>query len=107
MTKIQLNGGRWHGDPPEDISVLLEKLEKHSLDPRYEHYLDKFISKIQKEDGTPTKEVRFFGNFAEFSHVFDLRTDEPLLIEKITNAINNNLSSEGYKHARRAAGLRG
>ncbi|QOX80829.1 hypothetical protein FY034_17550 (plasmid) [Trichlorobacter lovleyi] len=107
MTKINLNGGKWYGDPKSDsLDELLVKIAKHPLDPRFEHYLDQFISRDVDQNGNSTGFVRFYGNFAEFTHAFDIRTNEEEMIRKFTEAIQSNLASDNYKQARRAAGIR-
>ena len=97
MTNISLNGGKWHGDQPQDIQVLLELLKRQPLHPRMEALYGKpFITPVMEEDA-PTGVVRFWGNFYEVEHAFDLRTDESALILLLTDLITKNMNSEKYK----------
>ena len=108
MTTITINGGRHYGDKqPDSIDVLIEQLKTRTLDPRFErHYADRFVSTILDRNGQPTGEVRFWGDFAETPHAFDLRTDEKPLIEQLGSLIKTNMQSEAYQAARRAAGIK-
>ncbi|QEM67504.1 hypothetical protein FO488_04660 [Geobacter sp. FeAm09] len=98
MTRITVNGGKAHQEQPDSIDKLMEALDAHTLDPRFERYADKFISKDQ-ESGT----TRFFGSFVDAQRMFDLRTDERGLIEQLSSAIQKNRSTEQYKQARAAS----
>jgi hypothetical protein len=109
MIDIKINGGRHYGDKePDSIDVLIEQLKARTLDPRFErHYADRFITTITDKNGEPTGTIRFWGDFAETPHAFDLRTDEQPLIEQLSNLIKTNIQSDAYQQARRAAGIKG
>lgn len=95
MTHITANGAKSYKEQPDSIDKLLEALDTYTLDPRFERYADKFISKDQ-ETGT----TRFFGSFVDVQRVFDLRTDERGLVDRLTAAIQKNRSTDFYKQAR-------
>lgn len=46
--------------------------------------------------------VRFWGNFHALSCVFQIDTDEPDIIARLTEAIRANQASPAYQEARRA-----
>ena len=83
MIEIKSNGSKWHGQPPDTIETLLEVLSEEPLNPVFEEYGGAFI-----EDWGAIK--HFHGNFLKLSHVFDIRTDDPAIISKLTEAITKN-----------------
>jgi hypothetical protein len=108
MTDIKVNGGRYYGDvEPAGIEVLIEQIKTRTLNPVVEkYYQDRFFSTITDKNGEPTGEVRFWGSFADDPpHAFDLRTDDPALIQQLKGLINANVQSEAYVQAKRAAGI--
>ena len=102
MIDIIFNGSEWAGEPPDTIDKLLEVLSRHTLDPRFEKYgnfvcadtSDKYIrdGHLQAIPGA----FRFFGNFIDISHVFNIRTDEPAIIKALTDAIEANKQTQAY-----------
>lgn len=114
-TRITSNGSKWAGQSPDSIEVLLEVLTREPLDPTFEEY-GNFISenpcravpgKLYGEwvDGPllfPGRQVtRFFGNFHKLSHVFNIDTDEPDVIEPLTVAIRANQQTTACQQAKR------
>ncbi len=97
FTEIQSNGSKWYGQEPDTIDELLEVLKTETIEDRffsktyYSHH-DKWLTRcpISKEGDI----YHFFGNFEQLSHVFNIRTNDPVIIDKLKNAIMNN---EGYK----------
>jgi len=101
MLDIQSNGSKWYGQEPDTIEDLIQVLNNYALDPTFEKY-GNFVNVnpqwINKEIAEKYKVcVKFFGNFSELSHVFNIITDEPEVIEVLTKAINKNLSTEEYQ----------
>jgi len=91
MTTITSNGSKWYGEEPDSIETLLEVLKENMLDPRFSEYGNFIIADVGS--------VRFFGNFLNLSHVFDIRTDDPGVIAKLTRAIRENLRRDDYRAA--------
>lgn len=121
--RVISNGSRWMGEEPATVEELLEVMARTPLDPRFEDY-GGFIGDTRGAkpagynaagkrcyiDTGPIypehpQAVRFWGNFFELSHVFEIDTDDPETIEKITRAIRANQSTPAYKAARKARGL--
>lgn len=102
MLEIISNGSKWAGQSPDTVGVLLEVLSKHTLDPRFEQY-GNFVRAdtpdIYIRDGHVQAipgAFRFFGNFIDVSHVFNIRTDEPAIIKALTDAIEANKRTQAY-----------
>jgi len=89
-TTIISNGSKWFGEQPDTVEKLLAVLKENMLDPQFSEY-GNFIT----PEGYGT--VRFFGNFHKLSHVFNIRTDDPKVIAKLTRAIRENLRREDYR----------
>jgi hypothetical protein len=79
------------------IEDLLAILEREPLDPSFEAY-GNFIVTI--DIVLDVDEVQFFGDFANVSHVFDVRTKDAVLIRQLTNAIRANQRTAAYRKAR-------
>jgi len=90
-TTIISNGSKWYGEEPDGIDKLVEVLKANMLDPHFNKY-GKFIT---ADRGS----VRFFGNFHRLSHVFNIRTDDPAVIAKLSRAIHENLRRDDYRAA--------
>jgi hypothetical protein len=97
-TLIRSNGSKWAGESPDDIGGLLNRLAAATLDPTFEHY-GNFIN--ADESDLPGG-VRFFGNFFDWSHVFTIDTNDPVIIEQLSTAIRANQRTEKYAKAREA-----
>jgi hypothetical protein len=91
MTTITSNGSKWYGEAPDSIDKLLEVLKENTLDPRFIEYGNFIIADVGS--------VRFFGNFRDLSHVFNIRTDDPAIIAKLSRAIHENLRRDDYRAA--------
>lgn len=98
-TTITSNGSKWHGEAPDSIDKLLEVLKENTLDPRFSEYGNFIMAEGQT--------VRFFGNFLNLSHVFNIRTDDPVVIAKLTRAIRENLRRDNYRSALAARAVGG
>lgn len=90
-TVIVSNGSKWYGEKPDTLSSLIHRLQSEPLDKRFED-LGNFILDDQKTPGG----IRFFGNFAHTSHVFDIRTKNPAIIQLLTGAIRTNQQRPDY-----------
>jgi hypothetical protein len=105
----------WHRLEP--IERLFERLARLTLDPRFEEYGNfayepRDSREVWTEDGVHEEEdlgpvypefpgtVRFWGSFYDYAAGFDLDTDEPELIERLTAAIRANQATDAYRAAR-------
>lgn len=94
MIKIESNGSKWAGEEPDTIDVLLDVLKHYPLDKHFEEYGNFVI----KAPGKPNKLViRFFGNFFNLSHVFEIETDDSNVIKLLTDAIRDNQKRADYQ----------
>lgn len=92
-TRIQSNGSKWIGEEPDSLSVLYKVLQKEPLDPTFEKY-GNFIFPVNAG-------WRFWGNFAKYSHVFSIDTNDPVVIDNLIELITNNQNSKEYRELRR------
>lgn len=90
-TVVYSNGSKWAGDKPDSIETLLTVLGSYVLDRTFECG-EPGQTFIYSDAGMTC----FFGNFLELSHVFQIDTDEPELIERLTAAINANMARPNY-----------
>lgn len=99
------------------IDALLERLSSATLCPTFERYGNLiqhplYHSKPGDKPGEWVDDTdrpmypdhpgthRFFGNFFDYSHVFNIDTDEPELIEALTKAIRANQATAAYADAK-------
>lgn len=114
MTKIESNGSKWAAEAPDSIDQLLAVLASEPLDSSFEQYGNFIITnprhcvylgrnKYQELDPIypDASATRFFGNFANVSHVFNIDTDEPELVATLTAAIRANQKRSDYKRISR------
>lgn len=94
-TKILANGSTWNGDDPLPLSDLYTRLRENTLDPRFEK-MGNFI--MHGKDG----KVRFWGNFLDVSHVFDVLTNDPGVISTLCFAIRDHQDRARYLEARKS-----
>ena len=92
MTTEIISNGAGNAQP---IETLFARLESDTLDPTFEAF-GNFIT----TDGLPPRMTDFFGNFWTYSHVFNVVTDDPDLINRLSTAIRTNQSTDAYKKAR-------
>jgi hypothetical protein len=65
----------------------MTRLATEPLDrPRFRRF-------ARREGGT----WRFFGNFATYSHVFNITTDDPVVIEALRAGIRSNRNTKAFK----------
>lgn len=115
MLKIVNNGSRWAGEAPAPLEELFAVLAERPLDRTFEAFgnfitgecrgcvpvgFDPDGSQVYKDIGpiypeAPTA-VRFWGNFYDYSHVFQVDTDEPEIITRLTTAIRANQQRPDY-----------
>lgn len=106
------------------LAMLFDLLTQETLDPTFEKY-GNFIEQPRKsimtgydggksiwEDRGPMypdrpTALQFFGNFLNYSFVFDITTDDSEMIARLTAAIRANQQSDTYRAARAASGLIG
>ena len=78
-----------------DPAVLIENLQKHTLDPRFERY-GNFI--LFAKDGGLT----FWGNFIDYSAVFHIVTNDTETCKNLIGLIRQNQQSPAYLEAQQA-----
>ncbi len=93
-TEIISNGAKMHGGKPEEIETLLGLLARYPLDRFFERAF------IQDHVGSAK---RFHGNFLAISHVFDIRTNDPEVVRRLTEAIKANRRMPGFRSQPSAA----
>lgn len=114
MVEIVSNGSRWAGQKDASIPDLIKLLKteaiekglffksKELIDPEkgtYELFTMCPICKDKKRNC-----YHFFGNFERVSHVFNIYTDEPKIINTLKSAIMNNTGWKKYiKNLRKKA----
>ncbi|EHK77705.1 hypothetical protein SM0020_12295 [Sinorhizobium meliloti CCNWSX0020] len=91
-TIIRSNGGGL----AQPIEALFDRLLTHTLDRTFEAY-GNFIMRdewVETQHGKGA--ASFFGNFYDYSHVFNIITDDAELIERLTAAIEANKAKSSY-----------
>lgn len=109
---IQSCGSKWAGQEPDDVEDLLYILKTQPLHPRFERYGDFWtdnpragIGKLGLIPGTPLYRVpvtRFYGNFWEYSYVFNIDASDPHIVRMLKEAITFNRGTPAYHKARAA-----
>jgi hypothetical protein len=107
---------------PNPVGLLLERLEKWTLEPRFAEIAvysralhgipvgwDPETGERRYEEGPPIYPahpyaVSFCGNFLEYSAGFHFATDDPEVLEVLMSAIDAHMVSEKYQRARRERG---
>ncbi|MCK6259234.1 hypothetical protein LCY76_21915 [Fictibacillus sp. KIGAM418] len=100
MLDILSNGTDWN-DHPVPITTLIKKLKEKPLDPIYES-MGNFIVKVNpvtdaQHDIRHKGCTQFFGHFATIPFVFNIITDEKVVIEELTKAIRMNQQRLDYE----------
>jgi hypothetical protein len=86
-TQITSNGSTWGGEAPHPLDSLMTRLATEPLDrPRFRRF-------AWQEGGA----WRFFGNFATYSHVFNVTTDDPVVSEALRAGIRSNQRTKAYR----------
>jgi hypothetical protein len=85
MLDIVNNGSQWAGQPPAPIERLYEVLENYTLDYHFNH-----ISRIGEI-------YQFRGNFRLLTHVFNIYTDDPVIIKKMRILFCKNKRRKEYQ----------
>ena len=92
---VKNNGSTWGGQPMSSIPQLIQIMKKEVIE-------ESFFSNFRKRYGSDERVqmcpiinegngwFRFFGNFENLSHVFDIRTNNPEVIQKLRDAIKGN-----------------
>ena len=107
---IASNGSKWMGEEEDDVPALLEVLGRAELDvDRFKSFITinpcrgvknpryyPGAGQLQWIDGprlfAVEPVVRFFGNFVNLSHVFQIYTNDTDTIDLLTKAIEANLA---------------
>lgn len=98
FTEVTSNAGFvFHGKLVEEgvtgIDELLSRLAAEPLDRTFE---DERFGNFAYADEDVADVVCFFGNFKHYSHVFNIRSNDPSLIEALTTAIRANQQRHDY-----------
>jgi hypothetical protein len=96
QTIIHSNGG----GRTLPIEALFARLASHTLDRTFEAYGDFIQNALINERGEqlgPPGAVGFFGNFFDYSHVFNIWTDDADLIARLSAAVAANKASAAYR----------
>jgi hypothetical protein len=103
VLEIKSNGTDWNA-PVQPIHTLLKKLDQKPLDPVYEG-MGNFIIKYKTEKQTDNPRyvgcTHFLGHFATIPYVFNVITDERVIIEELTKAIRINQERLDYEQLRK------
>lgn len=82
---------------------ILKDLAEYTLDPTFEED-GNFVYMPTWCNGEPAEKYKgltaISGNFLNFTHAFNLLTDDKKLIEELTEAIRKNQETEEYKQAK-------
>src|SRR5574343_1458957 len=92
-TEIISNGSKWLGQGPDTLEDLYTMLKTYALDPDFEKYGNFF----HYTTGKHFEVYHFHGNFACISHVFDIRTNDHEVIDKLLNLIFDNQGNAVYQ----------
>ncbi|EIT83855.1 pyruvate/2-oxoglutarate dehydrogenase complex dehydrogenase (E1) component eukaryotic type beta subunit [Fictibacillus macauensis ZFHKF-1] len=99
MLDIIANGSGWN-DTPNPLTMLVKKLQEKPLDPIYEA-MGNFIVKITESESHSDFRyrgcTRFVGHFATIPYVFNIVTDEKVVIEQLAKAIRMNQQRLDYE----------
>ena len=76
------------------VESLIEALALYTLDPVFEKY-GNFMGRCEA-----TGEFRFFGNFFDYSYVFNFTTSDEELGNRFCRAIHAHLETDRFKNAR-------
>lgn len=87
-TEIRANGSKMLGEASDSVEALLDVLARHPLHRTFERTF------IQTLTGGVT---RFQGNFLTISHVFDIRSYDPEVVRRLTDAILANRRTRGFR----------
>ena len=90
---------------PDTIERIARDLAEHTLDPVFEHcgdFFDRSPKWLTKEAAEKYSGcVRFWGNFLDYSGVFDIITSDKEIIAKLSELIARNKATPKYIAARR------
>jgi len=107
MTEI-LSTTRSHDRPwqpiPDSVERILLDMEAHTLDPTFEDFGD-FVDRSPEWEAKDTAKkyagcTVIWGNFYDYSGVFEVITDDQTLIGRFTDAVARNKLKPEYKAAK-------
>lgn len=90
---------------PDTAENILRDLESFTLDPVFELYgnfinpAPVWMSEVVAERYAGCTSI--FGNFLTLSHAFRLVTDDPVLISRLSAAVERNKATKEYQAARK------
>ena len=97
MTTIIHNGSHWAGEEPDTLDELCAVLASEPLNRDFEAFGNFALHPVEYTDGRVDSSItRFWGNFANVSHVFNIDSDDPAVIERLTKAIRENQQRADY-----------
>jgi len=76
-----------------ETQMMIRNLQMYTLDPRFEKYGNFILS-------AKGHRTMFWGNFYDYAAVFHVKTDDPAMIEVITNLIRANQDTKEYQYAK-------
>lgn len=89
--------------PPEEVERIVANCEQYTLDPTFEAY-GNFADIRPEWVGEAAKKyagcVNFWGNFYDFSGVFNIITNNAAVISRLTEAIRRNQATAEYAAAK-------
>jgi hypothetical protein len=101
-TAVIANGDQ--GTSLEGLPALFLRLRDNILDPASEKF-GGFVSEEIRGRAVPdvgsTRPLRFSGGFFDCRHPFNVVTDDPRLIQLLTDAIQANQAKPAYQTAKR------
>ena len=103
-TIIHSNGSKWLGQEPDTIEKLLEVLAAQPLDRSFEAF-GNFVTPCERKPSFTS----IFVNFYHLSHVFNIDSNDPAIVERLSAAIRANqrrpdyLSQSTYEEIKAAA----
>lgn len=100
MLEIFANGSCWVHEKPMPIEALYKALTEHTLDPRYESY-GGFINRNPNWINPNTAEkyagcALLSGNFLDYTHAFNLVTDDEDIISRVEALVAENIKRPDY-----------
>lgn len=100
-TVIENIGSKFAGEPSDSLIELEAMLAREPLCPRFEEYGNFIYLPDQAEVGSEREGMTHcWGNFSKWSYAFDIWTDDPAVIARLTKAIRDNQATDAYGAAK-------
>jgi hypothetical protein len=89
----------------DSVERILKDMSEHTLDPTFEDHGDFVDRNPEWDDPSIAKKYAgctvIWGNFWDYSGVFNIITDDQSLIDRISEAVKNNKQRPEYAAARK------